>query len=441
MKEDLSTFLLAPKGVDNSSLGERFRRVRQRTLQLTEGLEREDFQLQSMDDASPLAWHLAHTTWFLEEFVLSPHVNGFTPHHPRYAFLFNSYYETVGARVARPNRGLLSRPTVPEIGEYRFAVDQAIEKALAGGELPVAALGALELGTHHEEQHQELMVTDLLHAFWHNPLRPELFTRPGADAVRQDAPGKLRFVKFSGGIHELGVDRTGEFSYDNEGPQHSVLLQDFELAQRPITNAEWLAFVEDGGYKNANLWLSDGLIRVRRASDPWSGPLYWERAADGGLQEFTARGMVELDLDAPVRHISFYEADAFARWAGARLPTEAEWEVAHGASTHTHGSFHGENGFVPTTVAPPAEGNGLAGMHGSVWEWTASPYIGYPGYAPVAGALGEYNGKFMSGQMVLRGGSCATPQEHIRPSYRNFFPPDARWQFSGVRLARSGGAI
>ena len=410
-------------------------------MQWAEGLEREDFMLQSMEDASPLAWHLAHTTWFLEEFVLAPHVDGFRPHHPKYAFLFNSYYETIGARVARGRRGMLSRPTVPEIFEYRSAVDARVEKALAGGELPPAALRALELGTHHEEQHQELMVTDLLHAFWDNPLRPALVPRPGADAVQQDAPGELRFLQFSGGIHELGIAQGDEFHFDNEGPRHSVLLQDFELAQRPITNAEWLAFVDDGGYRDANLWLSDGWARVRRASDPWQGPLYWERAAEGGLQEFTARGMVALDLDAPVSQISFYEADAYARWAGARLPTEAEWEFAQATSTQTDGSFHGENGFAPKTVAPPADGVGLAAMLGSVWEWTASPYVGYPGYAPVAGALGEYNGKFMSGQMVLRGGSCATPKTHIRPTYRNFFPPDARWQFSGVRLAKSGDAV
>jgi ergothioneine biosynthesis protein EgtB len=440
MKEDRSTTLMASEGIVRPSLAERFQRVRQRTMQWAEGLEREDFQLQSMEDASPLSWHFAHTTWFLEQFVLAPYVESFRAHHPRYAYLFNSYYETIGARVARSRRGLVSRPTVPQIVEYRQAVDERVEKALAGGDLPAAALRALELGINHEEQHQELMVTDLLHAFWHNPLRPELFTRPGADAVRQDAPGELRFLKFNGGIHEVGLAQGGEFHFDNEGPRHSVLLQDFELAQRTITNAEWLVFVKDGGYKDANLWLSDGWGRVRRASDPWQGPLYWERAADGSLQEFTASGMVELDLDAPVRHISFYEADAFARWAGARLPTEAEWEVAQAVSTQTRGSFHGENRFVPKTVAAPVESAGLAGMLGSVWEWTASPYVGYPGYAPVAGALGEYNGKFMSSQMVLRGGSCATPQDHIRPTYRNFFPPDARWQFSGLRLAKSGAA-
>jgi ergothioneine biosynthesis protein EgtB len=409
-----------------------YREVRRATEALCEPLEIEDYVLQSMPDASPVKWHLAHTAWFFETFVLAPHRPGYRPLHPQFAVLFNSYYNAVGPRWPRPQRGLLSRPTVAEVYGYRAHVDEQMTALFesASADLPRHIADAIVLGLNHEQQHQELLLTDLKHALAANPLRP---------AYREIAPqgGKppaLAWQTFPAGVVWVGHDGEG-FAFDNESPRHRVFLDGFRLASRPATNGEFLAFMADGGYERPELWLSDGWA-ARQAHD-WAAPLYWERDGNGWTS-MTLAGPRPVDPDEPVCHVSYYEADAFARWAGARLPTEAEWETA-AATVPVAGHFVEAGRYHPAAAAAAGDGP-IYQLYGDVWQWTASPYVAYPGYAPPPGALGEYNGKFMCNQMVLRGASCATPRGHARRSYRNFFPPEARWQFTGIRLARDLGA-
>ena len=404
-----------------SPFREQYREVRSMTLQLTQPFSAEDQMLQSMPDCSPAKWHKAHTTWFFETFILTPHVPNYKPFDTRFQQLFNSYYKQLGPHPYRGSRGLMSRPTLEEIHAYRAHVDEAMVRHLDTADEKTAAL--VEIGLNHEQQHQELIVTDMKNALWSMPLRPA----EGSQARLVSKAPNLELVHFAGGIHETG-HHGRSFAFDNEGPRHKVLLQPFQLASRLATNAEYLEFMNDGGYRRPELWLSDGWDTV--CSQRWNSPLYWEEI-DGDWFEFTFSGMRELDPAAPVCHVSYYEADAFAHWSKARLPREEEWEVAaaHAARNGTlleSGKLHPQ----------PAAGDGLQQMFGDVWEWTASPYVAYPGFQPAAGAIGEYNGKFMCNQFVLRGGSCATPVSHIRASYRNFFPPHARWQFMGIRLAK-----
>lgn len=404
------------------SLAQRFRRVRSRTLGLCTGLSAEDMMVQSMPDASPAKWHLAHTTWFFEQFVLGRDP-AYQPRHPEWHYLFNSYYQTVGPMHARPRRGLLSRPGLDEVLDYRHRVEDALEARLTAGIEP--ALGAIvELGLQHEQQHQELLLTDIQHALWCNPLQPAYDSTMGA-AEPEGPAVPLAYVDGREGIVAIGHAGEG-FAFDNEGPRHRALLQPHALANRPVTNAEYKLFVQDGGYREPTLWLSDGWATVQ--AERWEHPLYWRDDLDSA---YSLGGMSALEPAAPVAHLSYFEADAFARWAGARLPTEAEWESA-AVTQPVHGNLLDERPRSPRASA----GEGLLQMYGDVWEWTASPYVSYPGFQPLPGALGEYNGKFMNAQWVLRGGSCATPRDHIRATYRNFFPAQARWQFAGLRLAR-----
>ncbi len=390
-------------------LAGRFNEVRQRSVALIEGLSAEDCQLQSMADASPLKWHLAHTSWFFETFILAQTSDAPAPFDPAFKVLFNSYYVGVGERHMRAERGLLSRPGLEQVLAYRQHVDQHLLAALHSRSLPDPLLELIELGLHHEQQHQELMLTDLKHHFSCNPLLPA-WRRCSADQAKQQTDAKGRgYITFDGGLVEIG-HQSEHFSFDNECPRHRVWIGPFELASHNLTNGEYLAFMSDGGYSRPELWLSDGWDLANK--EGWQAPLYW-RHDQGGWRNFTLHGEQALEHEAPVTHLSFYEADAYARWAGARLPTEAEWELA------------------ATSDAP------LSGLFDEVWQWTNSAYLPYPGYRPAAGAVGEYNGKFMINQMVLRGASLATPPGHARPTYRNFFPPQARWQFSGLRLARS----
>lgn len=409
------------------SLEKRFLDVRQTSMKITAWLSAEDHMLQSMPDASPTKWHLAHTTWFFETFILLPHTAGYKPFDERYQYLFNSYYKQLGAHPYRGSRGLLSRPGLEEVHAYRDHVDRALLTVLENAGDPVNAL--IELGLNHEQQHQELMLTDIKHGLWSSPLPGEVIREPRA---LTDAPG-LQWSELDGGIHAIGHAGDG-FAFDNEGPRHQILLQPFRLASRAVTNGDYLEFMQDGGYKRPELWLSDGWDAV--CAHGWNAPLYWERNDDGDWRQFMLNGtrgagMRMVDPAEPVCHVSYYEADAYARWSGVRLPTEEEWEVA-AVRMPSQGSFLDDAVFHPQ----PARREGNQQMLGDVWEWTASPYVAYPGFKPAEGVIGEYNGKFMCNQMVLRGGSCATPASHIRPSYRNFFPPHARWQFSGIRLAK-----
>jgi ergothioneine biosynthesis protein EgtB len=407
-----------------SPLIERYKTVRAATRALCEPLAAEDFVIQSMPDASPAKWHLAHTSWFFEEFVLHAHVRDYRFHDEAFRYLFNSYYEAVGPRHARPQRGLLSRPTVEQTFAYRAHVDEHMSRLLSARAESLDLARLVTLGLHHEQQHQELLLTDLKHAFSCNPLLPA-YIKGGPR--RENAGTRLSFLSFEGGLTEAGHQGT-DFCFDNELPRHRVFVQPFRLANRLVTNAEFLEFIAAGGYSRAEHWLSDGWAAVQR--EQWTRPLYWAESLD---HEFTLTGVRALDPNLPVTHISYYEADAFARWAGARLPTEFEWELA-ASPFPVDGNFVENHNWHP--LAADSTRPGLTQLFGDVWEWTQSAYSSYPGFKPAAGAIGEYNGKFMVNQLVLRGGSCATPRSHIRASYRNFFYPTARWQFSGIRLAR-----
>ena len=413
--------------MDADTLRSLYSTIRAATETLCEPLAIEDYVIQSMPDASPVKWHLAHTSWFFETFVLT-HLAGYQPFHPEFNFLFNSYYESVGPRWSRPARGLLSRPTVEEVYRYRAYVDACMaDLAMSADSSFVEAIASIVmLGLHHEQQHQELIVTDLKNALAANPLHPvyrEAKPETGV-APRSD------WCSFPEGLVSIGHEGNG-FGFDNEFPRHRVFVDAFRLATRLVTNAEYLVFIDQVGYERPELWLSDGWA-VRQAMG-WTAPLYWERQ-DRRWFVYTLAGLRALEPDEPVCHVSYYEADAFARWAGARLPTEAEWEAA--AASPTAGHFLEDGRFHPAATVAPGDDGPLYQMYGDVWQWTASPYVGYPGYQPPGGPLGEYNGKFMCNQMVLRGASCATPRTHARRSYRNFFHPDARWQFSGIRLAQ-----
>jgi ergothioneine biosynthesis protein EgtB len=427
--------VLTPAG-----LTEDYCRVRSRSLALCVPLTPEDMMVQSCAEASPAKWHLAHTSWFFETFVLREFFPSYTPPDPRFLWLFNSYYNGVSEQPEKKLRASFSRPTLEEILAYRQHVDSTME-ALLDGDVSEEARTRVVLGLNHEEQHQELLLTDVKHAFWTNPLHP-VYAADGLTADRAET--SVEWVEFAGGLAEIGHAGNG-FCFDNETPRHSVFLEPFRLASRLVTCGEYLNFMHDGGYARPELWLSEGWTTAQ--NERWQAPLYWRRDAETD-RVFTLRGLVPLDdlLATPVCHISYFEADAFARWAGKRLPTEAEWETAANAIPHLPkagrvgapgGSGERGNLLDDGALHPlPAKGaTGLKQMFGDVWEWTASAYLGYPGYRPLPGALGEYNGKFMCNQMVLRGGSVATPASHIRASYRNFFPPATRWQFSGVRLA------
>jgi len=411
----------APTPADR--LASRYRAVRGLTLSLAEPLSDADATVQSMPDASPAKWHMAHTTWFFETFVLRDHVPGYQLHDPRFPFLFNSYYEAEGKRHARHRRGMITRPTLDEVRAYRAHVDAALLAAMP--DLPEAALELVALGCHHEEQHQELFVTDILHLFSENPLEPALYAPQPKTPVAM--PGAIGWIEGRQGIVQVGHDGQG-FAFDCEGPRHDALLHPHAIADRTVTNAEWMRFIEDGGYRDPRLWLSDGWAWVKAESI--GAPLYWEER-DGGWTRFGLDGRRAIDPAAPVTHVSFYEADAYATWAGARLPTEMEWEAAATAHDASGGNQMGTAGPIEPRPAPQGPA-----FFGDVWEWTGSAYRPYPGFRAVEGAVGEYNGKFMNGQFVLRGGSCATPRGHARASYRNFFYPHQRWQFTGVRLAK-----
>ena len=419
------------------SLADDYRSVRTFTETLAEPLETEDYVVQTMEDVSPTKWHLAHTSWFFETFLLKEHYDGYEPLNDTYAYLFNSYYIQAGARHCRDQRGYISRPTVQQVYDYRAHVDDhMIEMLERADEAVLESLRPLvTIGLHHEQQHQELLLTDIKHVFSVNPLRPAY--RELSPAPPSEAPS-LEWIGIEGGIHEIGYEGEG-FHYDNEGPRHEALLQDYELASRPVTCGEYLAFMEDDGYGRPELWLSDGWATVQE--NEWSNPFYWEQH-DGQWYVYTLGGMREVHEAEPVSHLSYFEAEAYARWADARLPTEQEWEVA--ARGHdVNGNFVDSGAYHPLPSEQAASedapgGAALQQLYGDVWEWTRSQYSPYPGYRSAPGALGEYNGKFMCNQFVLRGGSCATSESHMRPTYRNFFPPDACWQFTGLRLARDG---
>ena len=411
--------------------------VRKHTLLLIDGLTAEDMVAQSMPDASPTKWHLAHTTWFFETFILQQYSNNFSWFKKEYCHLFNSYYESVGSRHARPQRGLLTRPSLEEVMLYRHSIDRAMEALLLQGDLPEEAQQEITylttVGLHHEMQHQELMMTDVLHLLWHNPLFPQVKSSLGGRAAQLQSAeiqseSKLNMIARDAGLYTVGAQpgkQPETFSYDCEGPQHQVYLQSFAVADRLVSNGEWKAFMLDKGYQNSLLWLSDGWTKKQK--EGWSQPLYWLEQ-DGNWFQYGLDGLQLVNDAAPVCHISFYEAEAYARWAGKRLPKEHEWEVVARDYDIT-GNFLESGQWRPSVASNQPQ------FHGNVWEWTQSPYSPYPGFQPEMGALGEYNGKFMSNQYVLRGGSCVTPAMQMRYTYRNFFYPHHRWQYTGLRLA------
>lgn len=411
-----------------SSLAEQYRLVRTFSHRLCEPLSPEDFVVQSMPDASPTKWHLAHTTWFFETLVLQEALPEYKPFSTEFKYLFNSYYNTLGEQFSRPRRGMLSRPTVEEVHAYRTHVDDAMARLFSSGRLEedAALSSVLEIGLHHEQQHQELLLTDLKHMFAQNPTYPVY--REIVQSDRQLCV-PLNWQRWEEGLYSIG-SAGDSFAYDIEGPRHRHFQPAFDVSNRLIMAGEFLGFMRDGGYKRPDLWLSEGWARVQQ--DGWSHPLYWVER-DGQWHHFTLGGLRAVNPIEPVCHVSYFEADAFARWFGARLPTESEWEIVASAEP-IEGNFVEAERFHP--VAAEGVNGDMRQLFGDVWEWTQSAYGAYPGYQPVAGPLGEYNGKFMCGQFVLRGGSCATSLSHIRATYRNFFPPDARWQFSGIRLAR-----
>ena len=420
----MSTNLAASRDPDHELLNA-YLRVRGLSEHLAGRLAPEDQVVQTMPDVSPTKWHLAHVTWFFERFVLGPKLPGYRVFDERWHYLFNSYYYTVGEMYARPQRGLLSRPTVAEILEFRAHVDDGMLRLLweIGDDSELAFL--VTLGLNHEQQHQELLLTDIKHVLWTNPLGPAY--DDGLATPRAGSVPPLAFVEQEGRETRIGADGRG-FAFDNETPRHAVRLRPHALANRPVTNAEYREFIADGGYRDPALWLADGWAQLQ--AEGWERPLYWSRDE---AQEFTLGGWRPLQPDAPVCHVSFYEADAFARWAGVRLPEEAEWEAA--AAQHPVAGNLLEAGWLHPTPTRDAD-SGLAQLFGDVWEWTGSPYMPYPGFEPLAGSLGEYNGKFMCNQMTVRGGSCLTSSDHIRASYRSFFYPQQRWQMLGFRLAR-----
>jgi ergothioneine biosynthesis protein EgtB len=409
------------------ALAERYRAVRALTQALAAPLSDADATVQSMPDASPAKWHLAHVSWFFETFVLRDHVEGYRPFDDRFAYLFNSYYEAEGPRHARPMRGMLTRPSLNEVRAYRAHVDAALLAAMP--HLPEAACTLVTLGLQHEQQHQELLLIDLQHLFSLNPIAPALFDAPRA--MPAPVPGPLHWIEGREGLVEIGDDGKTGFAFDCEGPRHKVFLRPHALAHRPITNGEWIGFIEDGGYHDPALWLSDGWAWVQ--AEGIEAPLYWQRGEQGWIR-FGLDGRQPVNPAAPACHISLYEADAYASWAGARLPTEAEWESAALNIAPTSGEQL--DGAACPRPRAAEDGTSLTQMFGDVWEWTGSAYRPYPGFRTAPGAVGEYNGKFMSGQFVLKGGSCATPRGHVRASYRNFFHPHQRWQFTGLRLAK-----
>lgn len=438
------------EAIDHVRILERFRTVRRRTLSLCEPLTPEDMMVQSCAEASPAKWHIAHTAWFFESFILREFQPAYKVFNPDFAWLFNSYYQTFAAFPEKRLRSSFSRPGIEEILRFRKHVDEAVERLLEN-DPHSEVLKRVELGLNHEEQHQELLLTDILHAFYTNPLRPAYRAIESAHGRAGSDPGALRFLRFEGGIHEAGHAGDG-FCFDNELPRHRVYLEPYALAERLVTCGEYAEFIEDGGYRRPELWLSDGWTAVH--NNGWRAPMYWSNES-GEWSIFTLRGEQPLSRrkHAPVSHLSYYEADAYARWAGHRLPTEFEWEAASEGRLIA-GNLLDSGCLMPVPASeivpsqiPDAHGGAFidenpAGqfqrpwqLFGDCWQWTASAYLGYPGFRPLPGSLGEYNGKFMSGQMVLRGGSCVTPRAHIRASYRNFFSPETRWQFSGIRLA------
>ncbi|MEM7586546.1 MAG: ergothioneine biosynthesis protein EgtB [Acidobacteriota bacterium] len=433
---------MAETAVPKRALDPRYRQIRAQSEMLCEPLETEDYVIQSMPDVSPTKWHLAHTSWFFQTFVLPAAGIELPDIEPTYAYLFNSYYNAVGPRHCRPLRGLLSRPTVDQVYAYRHLIDDAMGKLFERG-VPEDVMPLIEVGLQHEQQHQELMLTDIKHVFSSNPLDPMYRALPAPDDAK---PRALGWCRYDEQVTTIGIDPGSGFAFDNEHPLHRVLIHPFELADRLVTCGEYLEFMDDGGYEQASLWLSEGWATAQ--SEHWQAPLYWRRAEDG-WQLFTLAGVRKVAAHEPVCHLSYFEASAFAEWAGCRLPREAEWELAARGS-RIDGNFVEQRRYHPQALRDetlPSNGplrdvsagsrpSAPAQMFGDVWEWTMSAYAPYPGYRPLEGALGEYNGKFMCNQFVLRGGSCATPESHIRPTYRNFFPPDARWQFTGLRLAR-----
>lgn len=409
---------------------EAFKIVRDFSHTLSKSLVTEDYVIQSMPDVSPTKWHLAHTTWFFETFILIKYLKDYKPINPKYSYLFNSYYIQAGERFIRGQRGLLSRPTVKEVFEYREYVNNHMDKLLnsCDEETLNEIAPLIEIGINHEQQHQELLLTDIKHVFSINPLYP-VYAEVPSSTVKFVT--KIDWVRFEGGVFEIGHSSKG-FSFDNESPSHKEFLNPFGIASRLVTNGEYIKFIEDGGYRKAEIWLSDGWATVEK--ELWDSPMYWIKQ-DREWWNFTLTGKRKIDPNEPVCHVSHYEADAFARWAGARLPTETEWEVAS-SGLPIEGNFVDNKNFHPVAIPENTNGIKLKQMFGDVWEWTSSAYLPYPGYKTLPGALGEYNGKFMSNQMVLRGGSCATSKSHIRRTYRNFFPPHSRWQFTGIRLAK-----